>query len=154
MRQLNIHHLKNSLDKLCNCLDDLYNINCGGCCYIAYLIARHLDKLKIKYILVIYDYDYKDTLNINKEVTNMSKSTSVNSSVTGFNTCSHYCIFLVGGGCVNKGDVQGLRCYKISNISCKNIKWIYKNGAWNSYYNMKNNKIIKGIIDLFFKDYE
>lgn len=154
MRQLNIHHLKNSLDTLCDCLHNLYNINYGGCCYIAYLIARHLDRLKIRYTLVIYDYNYRNSSNINKEVVSMSKSFSNDSSVTGFNTCSHYCILLVGGGCVNRGDVIGLRRYKIDNINCKNIKWIYKNGAWNSDYNTKNNKIIKGIVDSFFKDYE
>lgn len=55
MQHINVHNLKHSLDCLCDCLNILYNINNGGCCYVAYLIARHLDKLKVKYDLVVYD---------------------------------------------------------------------------------------------------
>lgn len=153
MRSLNVHYLKHSLDKLCLFLDDLYHINSGGCCYIAYLIARHLDKLGVDYTLSVYNFGCRDESDITKEVTNMLRSNN-RSSVIGLYTCEHYCISITGGGSVNEGDVDGLHCYNISGITCKNIRWIYKHGFWNKYYDTRNNKIVKGIIDSFFKKYE
>lgn len=154
MHRLNVHYLKHSLDKLCYCLDELYNINRGGCCYIAYLIARHLDKLGMAYDLTIYDYRGRDVLDINHEVTNMLKHTTSKSSVIKYGTCAHYCISLTGGGYVNKGDVDGLNQYIVKGVTCKNIGWIYQNGFWNKEYDTRNNKTVKGIIDSFFKNYE
>lgn len=37
-------------------LDDKYNINTGGCIYVAYLIAKNLEKLGIHYEVI----DWKD----------------------------------------------------------------------------------------------
>ena len=153
MQRLNVHHLKYSLDKLCRCLDDLYNINSGGCCYIAYIIAKHLDRLGVDYSLSVYNFGGRDEFDISKEVTNMLRSNNEN-SVVGMHTCEHYCVFITGGGCVNKGDVSGLKQYTIEGITCRNIGWIYRHGFWNRCYNTRNNKIVKGIIDSFFKEYE
>lgn len=153
MRSLNVHSLKYSLDKLCLFLDDVYNVNSGGCCYIAYLIARHLDKLGISYALSVYNFSPKNEFDITREVTTMSRSNNKN-SVIGMHTCEHYCISITGGGHVNRGDVEGLKQYTVKGITCRNIKWIYKNGYWNDCYDTHNNKTIKGIIDSFFKTYE
>lgn len=150
MRRINRHNLKHSLDCLCKCLDDIYDINSGGCCYIAYLIALHLDKLRIKYKLIIYDDKRLDEHYVNEEILNRS----LPNSVTGKQTCLHYCIFIPGGGIINKGDSSGLRKYTVKDITNKNIKWLYKNGHWNPTYNCSNNKRIKGIINLFFSKYE
>lgn len=150
MRLVNVHDLKHSLDCLCSYLDKLYSINSGGCCYIAYLIACHLDKLKVKYDLVIYDYKRKDEACINSEVQNMC----LPNSVTGKQTCEHYCISISGGGVVNKGDVTGLKKYIVKGITNKNLKWLYKNGYWNRMYNRDNNKCVKGMINSFFSKYE
>lgn len=96
MRFINIDNLKCSLDYLCNFINKLYNINNGGCCYLAYLIACHLDRLKIKYDLIIYDYRKKDENCINDDVINMY----LPSSVTGKQTCDHYCISVLNGGII------------------------------------------------------
>ena len=154
MRNLNVHHLTYSLNKLCDCLDHLYFINSGGCCYIASQIAMHLDRLGIEYKLIVYDEFPRNSFGINYEVTNMSKSKQKSHSVTGRSTCCHYCIYINGGGQINAGDISGLRKYTIHDVSYKNLKWIYKNGSWNNYYNTDNNKIIRGIINSFFKEYE
>ncbi len=152
MRRINIHSLKRSLDRLCLCLDDLYQVNCGGCCYVAFLIARHLDRLGIEYNLSIYNFLPKIESDIIKEVTCMLRSTG--SSVIGTDTCEHYCISIVGGGSVNEGDVESLKRYDIKEVTHKNIRWIYKHGLWNNCYDTCNNKIVKGIIDSFFRKYE
>lgn len=147
---VNIHDLKHSLDCLCDCLDKLYSINSGGCCYVAYLIACHLDKLKVKYDLVIYDDKRKNKSYINSEVIHMY----LPNSVTGKQTCVHYCISISGGGVVNEGDVTYLKKYVIRDITSRNLKWLYRNGNWNKMYNRDNNKYVKGMINSFFSKYE
>lgn len=147
---INVHNLKYSLDCLCNRLNSLYYINSGGCCYVAYLIAYHLDKLKVKYNLVIYDYRSMDESCINNEVLNMY----LPNSVTGKQTCEHYCISIFGEGVVNKGDVTYLKRYVVKGITSKTLRWLYRNGNWNQMYNRDNNKYVKDIINSFFSKYE
>lgn len=48
--------LIDQLNNLCIELDDKYNINNGGCCYIAAVMARYLTQYNIPYQLVEYDY--------------------------------------------------------------------------------------------------
>lgn len=154
MRNLNVHDLKRSLDCLCNCLQDLYNVNYGGCCLIAYYMALHLDKLGVNYKLVVYDKIKRQERSINQEVVSMVKAGDISHSITGSNTCNHYCIYLVGGGIVNRGEIDGDFKHTIHSLRARNIKWIYKSGSWNKRYNTSNNESVKGIIDSFFKKYE
>ena len=49
--------LIDELNKFLKRLDNLYNINSGGCFYVAYLIARELDNLGINYIVVDWHED-------------------------------------------------------------------------------------------------
>ena len=49
--------LINELNKFLKRLDDVYNINSGGCFYVAYLIARELDNLGINYTVVDWHED-------------------------------------------------------------------------------------------------
>lgn len=150
MQPINIHNLTYSLDCLCDCLNKLYSINSGGCCYVAYLIAHHLDRLNVKYNLIIYDYERKDEARINSEI----KNRCLPNSVTGKRTCEHYCISISGGGIVNRCDVIYLKKYVVKDITNKNLKWLYRNGDWNPAYNRNNNKYVKGIINSFFLKYE
>lgn len=154
MRNLNIHKLQESLNKLCETLNSLYSINSGGCCYVAYLISKWLDRFGIDYQLVIYDYKKRSTLGISYEVQNMRRGQSSCNSVSGSNSCEHYCLLIIGGGYVNRGDVTGLKQYSISGITNKNIRWIYRTGYWNKMYNTRNNRVVKNMINSFFKNYE
>lgn len=64
MRQLNVHKLVRNLNELCDNLVKEYDVNCGGCCYVAYEIAKHLDRFHISYELrVLNDYP----INLKKE---------------------------------------------------------------------------------------
>jgi hypothetical protein len=153
MRNLNRHKLLKSLNLLCHFLQEKYKINYGGCCFLSYLIAKHLHKLGIDYNLVIYDSEEKNISCIEYEVLNKKPNIKCNESVTGYNSSNHYCIQIVGAGIVN--DEEG-ECYKyiIPKVSYKSILWIYNNSDWNEYYKTKYNDIIKGIINAFFKEYE
>ena len=111
----------------------------GGCCYLASLIAKHLDKLNIKYDLIIYDNYSRNRENIKYEVISRRRNKGLNNSVTGRYSCNHYCIRLRGAGVINgNGDYTEEHRYSIPNISYKNIKWIYKNSNWNNMHYNRN----------------
>lgn len=44
------------LNTLCTKLDDEWDINCGGCCYVAYVLAKYLEEYKIPFIVRDYDF--------------------------------------------------------------------------------------------------
>ena len=155
MRNLSYYSLLKNLNSLCRFLDETYNVNIGGCCYLASLIAKHLDKLNIKYDLIIYDSYSRNRENIKCEVISRRKNKGLNNSVTGHYSCNHYCIRLRGAGVINgNGDYTEEHRYSIPNISYKNIRWIYKNSRWNKCYKVQYNKTIKNIVKEFFKNYE
>lgn len=156
MHGLNVHSLRYSLNCMCDFLNQVYFINDGGCCFVASLIAFHLDRLGVKYKLIVFDNEEKDYVSIQYEVLNMSKMKGTKCSISGNNTCSHYSIYIDGAGAINSNSYydRDLKSYKIPGVNSKHIRWIYKHGSWNSEYNTYNNKIVKGIINSFFMKYE
>lgn len=155
MRRLNIHKLVISLNDLCDSLEKDYDINCGGCCFVAYEIAKHLDRLNIQYKLIVADREYHHSKIINKEVRTKKRNFLSIQSVTGYNTCSHYYLEICGGGFVNPGYVRegGYKNYSITLVNHSHINWIYRSGVWNDMYDTSNNKIIKKRINSHFKQY-
>lgn len=119
MRKLNCHSLLKSLNSLCKFLDDTYDVNLGGCCFLAAIIAKHLDKLGLDYDLVVYDYYEKDQASIEHEVIARHRNKSVSKSVTGRNSCNHYCLNLRGAGIVNGNDDEDDHQYIIPGVSYK-----------------------------------
>ena len=144
MRQLNVHKLVNNLNELCDDLRNEYDINCGGCCYVAYEIAKHLDRFHISYELrVLNDYPISQ-----KELAKGLEP------ISGCNTCCHYYLMVHGGGSVNKGSFcSWYHDYVIAGINHRNLNRLYRTGSWNSVYKRKNNKLIKKIISLHFRQY-
>lgn len=151
---MNIHSLHESINRLCYFLDEEYNINNGGCCFVASVIAKHFDYLKIPYSLVTYADLERDIDYIQHEVSCKVRNTSQRKSVTGIHTCTHYCLLIEGAGEVNSGEFDDCHKYIIKDIHSANIRWICRNGLWNKEYDTNNNTIIKGIIKAFFKRYE
>ena len=142
--------LVQDLNDLCCTLDDKYDINYGGCCYVAYIIAKHLDELNIPYTLVVEE----DNIDLD-EVNICLKNKIIDhpNSLTGDYTCFHYMIDIPNIGIINAID----KCedwYYVPVKSYKTIKWIYKNGDWNSYYRTSNNKRVRDSINKVFKKYE
>lgn len=153
MRKLNVHYLKKRLDSLCDILEKDYNINEGGCCFVASVIAQNLDRLGIKYKLVIYDDRFRDVLAVNHEVYTMNICSKRN-SITRRQTCYHYAIQIIGAGVVNGEQNYHYNIYLVEGISARNIYWIYKNGYWNEEYNIYNNRKVRKIINAFFHEYD
>lgn len=155
MRKLNIHSLRKSLNNLCNQLSISYTINEGGCCFVAYLIASHLDKLGVRYKLIIFSDKRKNLEKIQAEVRSKIVNRTAEFSVTGTGTCNHYSIYLEGGGSVNIDDFNGgYMKYYIEGVDSNHIKWIYRTGRWNPSYDRRNNRIIRKTFNTFFNGYE
>lgn len=112
-------------------LDDKFNINSGGCCYIAYIIAKRLKKLNITFKIMISDND------------SLSKfSTKHNESVY------HVFLHIPYIGDINPmyGDYT-----KEYNLSLSELLRYYNNSTWNSRYDTNFNKYISNQINNFFK---
>lgn len=154
MRNLNIHKLLLKLNNLCEYLDHDYNINRGGCCYLAYIIAEYLERLDIKFDLVVYDNIKRNRPAIEHEVLTCNLNRYWDSSVTGLYTCNHYSLRIRGAGIVNPIDVEGDFEYIIPEASSRNIKWLYKKGRWNDEYLISHNKIVRRVVKKFFREYE
>ena len=154
MRSLNNHSLRDSINRLCDFLDEEYYINNGGCCFIASLLAEHLDRLGISYNLIAYDYLERDLDFVQHEVSSKVKNKSLRKSVTGNHTCNHYCLSIEGAGEINSGEFEECSRYVIKDVHSSNIRWIYRSGRWNDEYDTNNNKAIKQIIKSFFERYE
>lgn len=154
MRNLNVHSLQRLLNELCLQLNKKYYINSGGCCFVAYLIAFHFDKLGLRYKLIVFTRELKDGISISSEVHSKIRNNSKKTSIVGFETCSHYALYLEGGGIINIGEFGTLPKYFVEDINSSNIKWIYRSGRWNPEYNIHNNRIIRKIFNAFFNGYK
>lgn len=151
---MNLRKLVDSLNLFCDCLNSSYDINCGGCCFLAYVLAKHFDKIGIKYDLVVFNDSTKNQQSITEEITNFRSNTCSPDSITGRNTCIHYCLQVDGIGMINANSDYCLFKYDIKGINSKNICWIYKTGSWNQIYDVKHNKTVDNILKHFFKEYE
>ena len=125
------------LNKLCKKLDLEYKINKGGCCFIAYVISKQLEKLNIPYELVVYDGEDRYDLDVD--------------SLTFDETANHYCIKILKQGIVNQGNCND-EDYNVYNVklNSNDLEYIYNNGSWNCMYDSENNHTIENIINNFF----
>ena len=81
------------LNRTCKSLDDRYDINRGGCCYVAYVIAKLLDKYQVEnyYLGLISDQEkYVEALEYNTRF--HIKKDFPNSLMIKEGTCNHYFI--------------------------------------------------------------
>lgn len=150
---MRIRKLCKELNELCKELHSKYEINSGGCCYVASVIAKYLDKFGIKYRLVISDTYRKNYSNIQKELTKKRVNKDLEDSVCGDACCYHYYIHIMYAGEVNP-MMKNITEFEFDNIDHSTISWIYSKGGWNSSYNVKNNSIINKLIKSVFKKYE
>lgn len=144
-------HLRRRIDKCCRRLDKDFNINSGGCCFVAYLIAKNLEKLHIPFKLVVEsDLDCYDDSNGFENI----KERKLNSFPTGNSVQYHYFI-KIDTGTINKDDDCSDHSFvTYSGITSEDIKWIYDTGSWNDDYNYDDNDTVEQLINKSFKIYE
>ena len=119
---MNRKKLFTKLNQLCLELDNKYNINCGGCCYIAACIAEQLERFDIPFEIVHYD-------------------------ICG----CHYAI-KVSDRYINRSDYKKKEIYEILDYSSEEMFDVYYNGDWNNTYKRKYNSIVHRKIKNLFNE--
>jgi len=113
-----------SINNLCKELDNKYNINCGGCCFVAAVIAEQLEKHNIFYTLIHYDkYSCHYAIRVNDRI-------------------------------LNRCDYNFREIVFDEYLPSDTIFFTYYNESWNKMYNKKWNLIVKTKIKSIFKKYE
>lgn len=124
------------LNRLCDFLDEEYDINSGGCCYIAYCIAKLLTSDKFKFKVLIYDYYPLDIKKFDKVI----------------GSHFHYAISL-RGGVINPGSFNTNLCSTpYSRVSASKILKHYERGSWNTDYDLSKNEFVYKTIKMFYED--
>ena len=110
------------LNNLCEKLDEDYSINCGGCCFVASVIAKKLAKNHIGYKVGIDGVFNKEEL-------------------TG--VYIRHVVIKVNDCIIN--DVEGDYIYEWYSLSPEQLCQFYKNGKskWNDIYDTYYNCLIE-----------
>ena len=142
--------IANTLNKFFTQLHQEYDINCGGCCYVASIIAKELEKRNIKYSLVGGYLNYSS--NYAKDVRTFLQNARLNNDVNDNVECDFkYHLYIT----TRKVQLNRGKCEKyklLPGLNSKQILNIYKNNSWSSWYNTRNNKLIKNLIQNKFKE--
>jgi hypothetical protein len=147
----NLRKLVSELNTLCDRLDEDYNINFGGCCYVAYLMMKNFESIGIHPVLVIED----DCEEIDdEEFINCVHDRVDECGGLGYNTCCHYFVYIPKVGYVNSGRFSKESLNKVKGLTSKDVQWIYKTGDWNSCYEKRNNAMVGRKIKQVFRKYE
>jgi hypothetical protein len=128
--------LSHQLDKLCKFLDEVYDINCGGCCYVAACLAECLQKDNISYQVVVIECP--------EGIVKFSKIKR---------SCCHYFLSINNNDINGYEDVGDDEYGVFDNISSRSLFNHYKKYSWNSCYNSNKNKFIKKIIKQYYEDF-
>jgi len=112
------------INRLCEKLNFKYNINCGGCCYVAAVLAEQLELHNIPFKIVHYD----------------------------LYGC-HYAI-KVSDRYLNRDDFKKKEIYEYLEWSSEKLYKVYYEGDWNKCYNKIHNPIVKKSIEKIFLKYE
>lgn len=137
------YELASRLNRLCNKLHDEFAINCGGCCFTAYCIAKLLEEDNFKFSLIVFDSEYKL-----KDYTELSELPD---------TMEHYALILED----NDYNAEGINCieddfdkfYQDFEVTSKDILNYYLNNEWNSLYQKSNNKLIQSLIERVYYEF-
>ncbi len=139
-RKLNTSSLKilaEKLNRLCDFLDEEYNINCGGCCYVAYCMAKILSQDNINFKLIVYEH-----FDLEEEFDKVVDSHY------------HYAISLEDI-IINKcGCDEDTNLYRTEYlVNPPEILAHYKKGDWNTEYDCSKNHFVYKTIKFFYEDF-
>lgn len=121
---MNKKELFKQVNKLCYNLDNKYDINCGGCCYVAACIAEQLELKEIPFKVIHYDL------------------------------CGCHFAIKVSDRYLNRSDYKKREIIEIPNWTSKELFKYYYKGGWNSTYKTENNRTVKNSIKSIFSKYE
>ena len=137
------------LKKLITFIDNAYDINSGGCCYLSYIIAKQLEKHNIPYLVGITNYGGFDISEIKSNINRRSRNGVFSFDDYG---CNHISIKI---GHLDVNVIEDTYDAEYINLTSKDLHWLYnkglKNSDWNTTYNTDNNQIISKFINILFQ---
>lgn len=112
------------INRLCEELNFKYNINCGGCCYVAAVLAEQLELHNIPFKIVHY------------------------------NLCGCHYAIKVSDRYLNRDDYRKEEIYEYLEWSSEKLYKVYYENDWNEYYDKKHNPTVRKSIEKIFLKYE
>lgn len=144
MSDSEVIQLVEELNDLCSQLNDDFEINCGGCCYVASVLAEELFNLHIPYkVAITKNFEVEKSLEIRRTIKNKKDF-----------YCQHAFIYLHKHKLYINDDGDARRNVKVGCIKPKELLEYYKSVKWNKTYNTSNNKSVANKIRKIFKKYE
>lgn len=137
------------INKFFEDLDSNYDINAGGCCFIAGVVASWCEHNRVPYQAIMdddcgcYDEDlFYDCIRGDERC-----------DCTGLfeETCAHYYI-RIDGHDINSGHWTMNPIELPEWVCAEDLFWIYETGKWNPDYNTDNNDILPDIIHKFLDE--
>lgn len=129
------------LNKLLLYMDNIFYLNDGGCCYIAYVIARNCEKYKIPYKVVFCDEEDIFPEDIVSKIKKRSKKGIFTDQEY---SCCHINIKIKN---ININPMDWDFEYETNDINSKDLLWIYRKGDWNKCYETSNNSLISKFLN-------
>ena len=146
--------MEDFIDKLNETLKELdqeYDINCGGCCWVSYLLAQLLEQHKIPYSFVIEDdCEYMEDDCLLDSVFNRNLAEGCRGLFD--ETCIHYMVAIKGCLINPMYDTDEDYCHWFPQLDSSDIKWIYDTGSWNHHFNCSCKDLISDKLTKFFDE--
>ena len=112
------------LNRLCEELNYKYNINCGGCCYVAAVLAEQFELHNIPFTVIHY------------------------------NECGCHYAIKVSDRYINRDDFRKKEISEYLDWSSSDLFEVYNDGDWNKCYSTRNNLTVRNSIVKIFSKYE
>ena len=112
------------LNRLCEELNYKYNINCGGCCYVAAVLAEQFELHNIPFTVIHY------------------------------NECGCHYAIKVSDRYINRDDYRKREISEYLDWSSSDLFEVYNEGDWNKCYSTRHNSTVRKSIVKVFNKYE
>lgn len=135
-----------NLNSICSCLDKIYRINNGGCCYIAYIIADILYREGIDYEVVVVPEEESDLPDEFEDIEDSAYHVFIKVKFDGED-------YLINSDDCSAVDGEEWQCTSYDNVTPEEILNYYNSFRWNWIYNAVKNKFIKYVINLLYDNF-
>jgi len=142
--------LLKKLDHAIDYYDQKYLVNCGGCCIVAYYVAKQLERRNISYECMFIT---EESQHSPEQIEFTLEEKAWGEFPTGEFTCNHYCL-VVGNYILNYGYDTKYSKIISPYVNAHDLKNICKHGSWNDCYDTKHNNAIRRKINKIFKEYD
>lgn len=119
---MNQKELIKKINKFCDHFDDAYALNCGGCCYVAAVIAEMLEFKNIKYKVRYYDCPTHYVIEVNRTPLNLGGFDGYYDYLEKWDSSDLYEEYYSGGW----NNIYPIKLNGVVKMSIRNIFKCYK----------------------------